>query len=65
MAHGEMLMLGAYTTFVIQQLFPQFIEYSLLISIPAAFLVAGCVGILLERTVIRLLYGRPLETLLV
>tara|TARA_Y100000813_G_scaffold69278_1_gene49092 strand:+ start:143 stop:1759 length:1617 start_codon:yes stop_codon:yes gene_type:complete len=64
MAHGEMLMLGAYTTFVIQQLFPQFIEYSLLISIPAAFLVAGCVGILLERTVIRLLYGRPLETLL-
>jgi len=64
MAHGEMLMLGAYTTFVIQQLFPQFIEYSLLISIPAAFLVAGIVGILLERTVIRLLYGRPLETLL-
>ena len=57
-------MLGAYTTFVIQQLFPQFIEYSLLISIPAAFLVAGIVGILLERTVIRLLYGRPLETLL-
>ena len=64
MAHGEMLMLGAYTTFAIQQLFPQFIEYSLFISIPAAFLVAGIVGILLERTVIRLLYGRPLETLL-
>ncbi len=64
MAHGEMLMLGAYTTFVVQQLFPNLVEYSLLISIPAAFLVAGCVGILLERTVIRLLYGRPLETLL-
>ena len=64
MAHGEMIMLGAYTTYIIQQTLPNFIEYSLLISIPAAFLVAGTVGIVLERTVIRLLYGRPLETLL-
>ena len=64
MAHGEMIMLGAYTTYIIQQTLPNLIEYSLLISIPAAFLVAGTVGIVLERTVIRLLYGRPLETLL-
>ena len=64
MAHGEMIMLGAYTTYVIQQLFPSLIEYSLFLSIPAAFVVAGTVGILLERTIIRLLYGRPLETLL-
>ena len=64
MAHGEMIMLGAYTTYIIQQTLPNLIEYSLLISIPAAFLVSGTVGIVLERTVIRLLYGRPLETLL-
>ncbi len=64
MAHGEMIMLGAYTTYVIQRALPNLVEYSLFISIPAAFLVAGTVGIILERTVIRLLYGRPLETLL-
>ncbi|MGA1644651.1 MAG: urea ABC transporter permease subunit UrtB [bacterium] len=64
MAHGEMIMLGAYTTYVIQKALPNLLEYSLFISIPAAFLVAGTVGIILERTVIRLLYGRPLETLL-
>lgn len=64
MAHGEMIMLGAYTTFVIQQLMPQSIGMSLVISIPAAFLVSGLVGVLIERTVIRHLYGRPLETLL-
>lgn len=64
MAHGEMMMLGAYTTFGIQWLFPNFIDYSLFIAIPAAFLVSGLVGILIERTVIRHLYGRPLETLL-
>lgn len=64
MAHGEMMMLGAYTTFAIQWLFPNFIDYSLFIAIPAAFLVSGLVGILIERTVIRHLYGRPLETLL-
>ncbi len=49
MAHGEMIMLGAYTTYIIQQTLPNFIEYSLLISIPAAFLVAGTVGIILEH----------------
>lgn len=64
MAHGEMIMLGAYTTFAIQQLLPGFIEVSVLIAIPCAFLVSGAVGVLIERTVIRHLYGRPLETLL-
>ncbi len=64
MAHGEMMMIGAYTTFGIQALFPNFIDYSLFLAIPAAFLVSGAVGILIERTVIRHLYGRPLETLL-
>jgi len=69
MAHGELMMLGAYTTFVVQNLlkngplsalFPVYI----LIAIPLAFLVSGLVGLLLEKTVIRRLYGRPLETLL-
>jgi len=64
MAHGELIMLGAYTTYVIQQLMPDALGFSVLISIPAAFLVAGLVGILIERGVIRFLYGRPLETLL-
>lgn len=64
MAHGEMIMLGAYTTYVIQLLMPESIGASLLVSIPAAFLVSGFVGILIERSVIRHLYGRPLETLL-
>lgn len=64
MAHGEMIMLGAYTTFAVQQLFPNWISASIFIAIPSAFLVSGCVGILIERTVIRHLYGRPLETLL-
>ncbi|WP_441003928.1 urea ABC transporter permease subunit UrtB [Pseudocolwellia agarivorans] len=64
MAHGEMMMLGAYTTYVIQQAFPQLIEYSLLMAIPAAFLVSGLVGVAIERGVIRHLKGRPLETLL-
>ncbi|MBU3005789.1 urea ABC transporter permease subunit UrtB [Paraglaciecola arctica] len=64
MAHGEMIMLGAYTTYVIQLAFPSMIEYSLLIAVPAAFLVSGFVGILIERGVIRFLKGRPLETLL-
>lgn len=64
MAHGEMIMLGAYTTYVIQLAFPHLIEYSLLISVPAAFIVSGIVGILIERLVIRHLKGRPLETLL-
>ena len=64
MAHGELIMLGAYTTYVIQLLMPDLIEYSLLIAVPAAFIVAGLVGICIERSVIRFLYGRPLETLL-
>ncbi|GAA6135392.1 urea ABC transporter permease subunit UrtB [Oceaniserpentilla sp. 4NH20-0058] len=64
MAHGEMIMLGAYTTFVIQQLMPDNIGMSLVVAVPAAFLVSGLVGVLIERSVIRHLYGRPLETLL-
>ncbi|RXJ86098.1 urea ABC transporter permease subunit UrtB [Arcobacter sp. CECT 8985] len=64
MAHGELIMIGAYTTYTIQQLMPNLIEYSVIIAIPAAFIVSGLVGILIERLVIRHLYGRPLETLL-
>lgn len=64
MAHGEMLMLGAYTTYIIQQILPNHIEYSILISIPTAFVFTALVGIGIERGVIRFLYGRPLETLL-
>ncbi len=64
MAHGELIMLGAYTTYVVQLLMPNHIEYSLLVALPAAFIVAGLVGVAIERGVIRWLYGRPLETLL-
>ena len=68
MAHGEMVMLGAYTTFVVQEIIrtnaPGLFDYSMVIAIPAAFLVAGLVGIAIERGIIRFLYGRPLETLL-
>ena len=68
MAHGEMVMLGAYTTHVVQNIvqkyYPDAVTQSLLLSIPAAFCVAGLFGIFLERSVIRFLYGRPLETLL-
>ncbi|KQT44690.1 urea ABC transporter permease [Devosia sp. Leaf420] len=68
MAHGEMVMLGAYTTFltqlVIRQSFPGLIDYSLLIALPVAFLVTGAIGVGIERGIIRWLYGRPLETLL-
>lgn len=64
MAHGEMLMLGAYTTYLIQQVMPNTIAYSLLVAIPTAFLFTALVGIAIERGVIRFLYGRPLETLL-
>ncbi|HBN13682.1 MAG: urea ABC transporter permease subunit UrtB [Gammaproteobacteria bacterium] len=64
MAHGEMLMLGAYTTYVVQLVMPGFITYSLWVAIPAAFLVSASVGILIQRYVIRYLHGRPLETLL-
>ncbi|MCX8281489.1 urea ABC transporter permease subunit UrtB [Phyllobacterium sp. 0TCS1.6C] len=68
MAHGEMVMIGAYTTYVVQDVirasFPQWFDWSLALALPAAFLVAGFAGFLLERGVIRFLYGRPLETLL-
>jgi urea transport system permease protein len=64
MAHGELMMLGAYTTYVIQLLMPQHIGASVLVAIPVAFVVAGGVGVLIERGVVRFLYGRPLETLL-
>lgn len=64
MAHGELIMLGAYTTYVVQQLMPNSIGASIIVAIPCAFMVSACVGILMERTVIRHLYGRPLETLL-
>jgi urea transport system permease protein len=68
MAHGEMLMLGAYSTFAVQNLFkayaPGLLDWYLLLAIPVAFIVSAAVGAFLERTVIRFLYGRPLETLL-
>ena len=68
MAHGEMVMLGAYTTYVVQgaiaAYIPGIMPVSLLLAIPAAFLVSGAVGVGIERGIIRFLYGRPLETLL-
>jgi urea transport system permease protein len=64
MAHGELMMLGAYTTYVVQLLMPSHIGLSVAVAIPAAFIVAGLAGVLIERTIIRFLYGRPLETLL-
>ncbi|MFA9479445.1 urea ABC transporter permease subunit UrtB [Phycisphaerales bacterium AB-hyl4] len=69
MAHGEFMMIGAFTTFVVANLFraylpPAVFDYYLVVAIPAAFLVAGTVGLLCEKLVIRHLYGRPLETLL-
>ena len=68
MAHGEMVMIGAYATFVVQEVIrtrsPDLFDYSLFIAVPLAFVVAGGIGVLIERTIIRFLYGRPLETLL-
>ncbi|MBM3507002.1 MAG: urea ABC transporter permease subunit UrtB [Alphaproteobacteria bacterium] len=68
MAHGEMVMLGAYTTYVVQLAFRQYLpgglDYALLVAVPAAFAVSGLVGVAIERGIIRWLYGRPLETLL-
>ena len=68
MAHGELIMIGAYTTYVVQNLFrthlPGAFDWYLAAAVPAAFCVAALVGMVLERTVIRWLYGRPLETLL-
>jgi urea transport system permease protein len=68
MAHGEMVMLGAYTTFVVQEIIrqnaPELFDWSLAIALPLAFLFTGLVGVIIERGIIRFLYGRPLETLL-
>ncbi|NLS01657.1 urea ABC transporter permease subunit UrtB [Rhizobium sp. P38BS-XIX] len=68
MAHGEMVMLGAYSTFVVQSIirtsYPALFDWSLAIALPVAFIVTGAVGLVIERGVIRFLYGRPLETLL-
>jgi len=64
MAHGELMMLGAYATWVVQQAMPYNIELSLLAALPVAFLVAALAGVVIERGVVRFLYGRPLETLL-
>ena len=66
MAHGELIMIGAYTTYVVQGFFKgsSFFDWYLLAAIPASFAVAALVGMALERSVIRWLYGRPLETLL-
>jgi urea transport system permease protein len=68
MAHGEMVMIGAYVTFVVQETVrqnaPGLFGASLVIAVPLAFLCAGLIGIVVERSLIRFLYGRPLETLL-
>lgn len=68
MAHGELVMLGAYTTFVIQEIFrthfPDLFDWSIIVALPCAFAVSGAFGIAIERGIIRHLYGRPLETLL-
>ena len=68
MAHGELIMIGAYATYVVQNLFRQYapgaFDWYLLFAVPVAFAVSAAVGVVLERTVIRHLYGRPLETLL-
>ena len=64
MAHGELIMIGAYTTYVVQLLMPNHIGASILVAIPAAFIAAALMGVIIERLVIRHLYGRPLETLL-
>ncbi len=68
MAHGELVMIGAYVTFMVQEVIrtsaPALFDVSLLIALPLAFLTAGAVGVVIERGIIRWLYGRPLETLL-
>ena len=68
MAHGELMMIGAYVTWLVQNLFrhyaPHWFDAYLLLAVPMAFVVAALVGAVLERGVIRFLYGRPLETLL-
>ncbi|MDD2845817.1 MAG: urea ABC transporter permease subunit UrtB [Rhodoferax sp.] len=68
MAHGELMMIGAYATYVVQGLFQRYLpgafDWYLLAAVPVAFMASALMGVLLERTVIRFLYGRPLETLL-
>jgi urea transport system permease protein len=68
MAHGELLMIGAYSAFTVQKVFqsyaPDLVDWYLIVSVPVAFVVCAAIGMLLERTVLRFLYGRPLETLL-
>jgi len=64
MAHGELIMIGAYTTWVIQQLLPHHLGVAICLAVPGAFLVSALCGIAIERSIIRFLYGRPLETLL-
>lgn len=68
MAHGELLMIGAYATFVVQGLFrahlPEYFDWYVVAAIPVAFMVAALFGVVMERTVLRYLYGRPLESLL-
>ena len=68
MAHGELMMIGAYATYLVQNLFqqylPNYFQFYLLAALPVAFLTAAIVGMILERLVLRFLYGRPLETLL-
>jgi urea transport system permease protein len=67
MAHGEMVMIGAYVTFAVQEAIrtynPALFDYSLLIAVPSAFLVTGLLGIFIERSIIRFLYGRPARDL--
>jgi urea transport system permease protein len=68
MAHGELVMIGAYVTYLVQQgvlaILPGAAGLSLILSVPAAFLVCAAIGVAIERSLIRFLYGRPLETLL-
>ncbi len=69
MAHGEMLMLGSYTAYVLQELFttvfPHYLDYYFVVALPLSIVVVGFVGVLMERGILRFLYGRPLESLLV
>lgn len=68
MAHGELMMIGAYATFVVQGVFrsylPEYFNWYLLVAVPVAFMASALVGAIMERGVLRFLYGRPLETLL-
>lgn len=69
MAHGEMLMIGSYTAYVLQELFaaylPGYLDYYFILALPLSIVTAGCVGLLMERGILRFLYGRPLESLLI